>query len=124
MKAVMIAAAVVITVIVVLILVLRIRRGGGCCGEHEQAPKKLKASRRSLTDHKYTYIAEVDGMVCSNCLTRVENAFNRIDGIYAKGELSSKTVKLLSISPLTRRQAADILSGTTYTLIDLREERK
>lgn len=59
--------------------------------------------------------------MCGACLRRVENAFNSCEGFYASGELQNKTITLYTKIPLTRKQAAEMLGGTTYTLVDLEE---
>ncbi|MBR1724464.1 MAG: ATPase P, partial [Ruminococcus sp.] len=99
-------------------------RGGGCCGEHESAPKRIKPRDRDLSNYRYLYTAKVEGMVCSNCLVRVENAFNGNEGVYARGRLEGKTIKLYSKKALTRRDAAEMLGGLSYTITEFMEEEK
>ena len=116
--------AVAFSALLVLYVVRKLRKGGSCCGGgHEAAPKRIKPKDRKLSNYSFRYSAKVEGMVCSNCLRRVENSFNSKEGIYAKGSLESKTVRLYSKQPLTRREAAGILSGLSYTITEYMEEK-
>ena len=105
-------------------VVHKLKHGGSCCGEHESAPEKIKPKDKKLSNYPYKYTADVEGMVCSNCLRRVENAFNTHEGIYAKGRLDNKKVSIYSKKELDRRDAVDLLDGLSYTITDFREERK
>lgn len=54
--------------------VKKLRAGGGCCGPHEAAEKKVRVADRDKSHYPYTAVLRVDGMTCSNCVRRVENA--------------------------------------------------
>ena len=43
----------------------------------------------------YKTVLTVDGMVCSNCSARVENALNELEGVWATADVSAKTVTVL-----------------------------
>ncbi|MBR4224007.1 MAG: hypothetical protein IKR73_04275 [Oscillospiraceae bacterium] len=98
--------------------------GGSCCGEHEPTATKTGPADRDITNYRYRYTAEIEGMVCSRCVRNVENAFDAVDGIYAKAGAGTKTVMLYSKRRLSRKEAAAMLSGTSYTLTDLKEENE
>ncbi|MCR4780356.1 MAG: heavy-metal-associated domain-containing protein [Ruminiclostridium sp.] len=100
--------------LIVLATVRRIRRGGGCCGEHEGAPKKIRPADRDKSHYPYRYTARVEGIVCANCVRRVENSFNSRGGIYAKVNTDDNTVMIYSKSPLERREAAQMIDGSYY----------
>ena len=121
MTLLIIAVAAVIAVVLVWSIARKIRIGGSCCGEHEAAPRKITPADTDKTNYAHTYTLTIEGMVCGACLRRVENAFNSCEGFYASGELQNKTVTLYTKAPLTRKQAAEMLGGTTYTLVDLEE---
>ena len=63
-------------------------------------------------------------MVCSRCVRNVENAFYAAGGVYAAADLSHKTAKLYAVHPLTRKEAAAMLNGTSYTLSAFKEEKE
>ncbi|GAA6395799.1 cation transporter [Solibaculum mannosilyticum] len=94
------------TVIIVVVLaalciftvykyVKKLRYGGGCCGEHEPAEKKVKVEDRDKSHYPYTVTLTIDGMTCGNCARRVENALNRLDGVWATVDLGAAQAKLL-----------------------------
>ncbi|MBR1863813.1 MAG: ATPase P [Ruminococcus sp.] len=105
-------------------VVNKLGHGGSCCSGHEAAPKRIKPKDRDLSNYAYRYAVGVEGMVCTNCLRRVENAFNSNEGIYAKGSLENKTVRLYSKRELTRREAVGMLDGSSYTITGFMEEEK
>ena len=116
----------VVSVCIALIVILtirRIRHGGGCCGEHESAPKKIRPADRDKSHYPYRYFANVEGIVCSNCVRRVENSFNSNNGIYAKVNMDNNIVVIYSKRPLECYEAAKMLDGA-YTITDLREEKQ
>ena len=69
--------------------VRKLRQGGGCCGGHEPAEKKVKVADRDKRYYPYTVTLTVDGMTCGNCVRRVENALNRLDGVWAEVDLGA-----------------------------------
>lgn len=81
-------ATVIICLILVVICVIGIRSminrtAHGCCGGGSDDVKKVKVEDKNLEHYPYTCTVKVNGMTCSNCKKRVENAFNETDGIYA-----------------------------------------
>lgn len=40
-----------------------------------------------MSNYPYQRILEVDGMSCGDCVVRIENALNSLDGIYARVDL-------------------------------------
>ncbi len=60
----------------------------GCCGAQD-AEKKVKVSDTELSHYPYSAEMTVTGMTCSRCKERVENALNRIDGIWAEADLKT-----------------------------------
>ena len=91
---------IVIILIIAVILFFAIKNSiphfkgeGGCCGGGSAAkavkPKKIKnvIAKKTIT---------IEGMKCSNCYIRVQNALNSVDGINAKviGSRDQAVVKL------------------------------
>lgn len=99
----------------------RVRHGSSCCGEREPAPKKVRVSDRKASNYPYLYELGVDGMHCSNCARRVENAFNSSEGFWATADVGEKKVKLrtkMAIDEAVCRKAVD---GAGYTLLSMKE---
>ena len=80
------------TAIIVIILLLlcvyagysyrkKLRYGGGCCGEHDAMETKVKVADRNKKHYSYQVVLSIDGMTCSNCSRRVENALNQQEGM-------------------------------------------
>lgn len=118
-----------IVIILILIVVIggavwgtvrRIRHGSSCCGEHDPAPKKVRVSDHNEDNYPYEYELSVDGMHCSNCTRRVENAFNSQEGYWARADLSTRTVKLLSKSEVREDLCSWIVSDAGYTLLNMK----
>lgn len=101
--------------------VKRARHGSSCCGEREAAPKKVKVSDRKASDYPYVYELRVDGMHCSNCARRVENAFNSTEGLWATADVGEKTVKLRSKMALNESVCWKTVSDAGYTMLSMKE---
>mgnify|MGYP002793901071 CR=1 FL=1 len=71
------------------------RLSHGCCGGGGETIKK---------------------MTCSNCSTRIENAFNTREGCYARADSGKRTATLHSKHPLTESEAREIIRKAGYRL--------
>ncbi len=114
--------AVSIILIVVIIasiagVVKRIKYGSSCCGERDAAPSKIKVKDRNKNHYPNTYYLEVDGMHCSGCVRKIENEFNKNEGMWAKANLEYKQVKLLSKNTVDRNMASKIVSDAGFTML-------
>ena len=72
----------------------------GCCGAGGDAAKKVKVADRNKAHYPYAASLTVDGMMCAACETRVENALNALDGVWAKASSSDGRVDVLMKSPV------------------------
>ena len=118
------------TIIVILILAViiicailsirkRIKYGSACCGSHDAAPKKIRVNDKNKSHYPYTYTLTVDGMHCSNCARRVENALNSKEGLWASVKLENNTVLLRSKNLIEWDELSTVISKAGYTLIKL-----
>ena len=117
-----IAILFVLTIIVVCAILntrKRIKYGSACCGTHDAAPKKIKVKDKNKAHYPYTYTLTVDGMHCSNCARRVENALNAKEGVWASVKLENNTVLVRSKSQLEWAELSKTISDAGYTLIEL-----
>lgn len=117
-----IAVLLVIVALAVYGTVKRIRYGSACCGTKDPAEKKVRVSDRNKDHYPYRYLLSVDGMHCSNCARRIENAFNRTEGRWASADVGKKEVRLLSKHEEEERDLADITGSAGYTLLSLKRE--
>lgn len=97
----------------------RIKYGSSCCGTHDAAPKKIKVKDKNKSHYPHTYSLIVDGMHCSNCARRVENALNAKEGVWASVKLENNTVLVRSKSQLKWAELSKTISDAGYTLIEL-----
>ncbi len=120
MNAQNIPAIIVLLAIVALAVygtVKRIRFGSACCGTKEPPEKKVRVKDKNRDNYPYKYVLSVDGMHCSGCARRIENAFNRTDGRWATASVEKSEVRLLSKREETESGLADITDSAGYTLI-------
>ena len=83
--------------------------------EHRESVEKVKDKNEAHFPYTYTLI--VDGMHCSNCARRVENALNSKDGVWATVKLENNTVLVRSKSQLEWAELSKTISDTGYTVI-------
>ncbi|WP_022933071.1 heavy-metal-associated domain-containing protein [Treponema bryantii] len=115
--AIVIFVLAIIVVCAILSIRKRIKYGSACCGTHDAAPKKIKVKDKNKAHYPYTYNLNVDGMHCSNCARRVENALNSKDGVWAKVNLEKKSVLVRAKNSLEESELSKIISDTGYTVI-------
>ncbi|MCR4715705.1 MAG: hypothetical protein K5656_00860 [Lachnospiraceae bacterium] len=108
--------------LIVMSIVKKIKFGSSCCGEHEAGIDSIKAKDSNPGHYNYHYSLIVDGMVCGNCVKRVENLFNKTGQMLAIVDLSKKYVSLHSMSELTRQDTAKMLDSAGYTLMKFSKE--
>ena len=99
----------------------KLRYGGGCCGEHEGAVKKVKVADRDKTHYPYETVLTIDGMTCSNCVRRVENALNQLDGVWAQVDLSKAAVRMKQ--PLPEDTLRDAVRAAGYIVLSVQNNQ-
>ena len=109
----------IIVVCAILSIRKRIKYGSSCCGTHDATPAKIRVRDKNKAHYPYTYTLIVDGMHCSNCARRVENALNSKEGVWAKVNLENKSVLMRAKSQLKWEDLSPIISAEGYTLIEL-----
>lgn len=81
--------------------------------------KKIRVKDRNSSNYPYCYTLKVDGMVCSGCVRKVENAINSDGQLWATVNLERKEVRVLAKKTMTRDDFMNLLKGTSYTLLDV-----
>lgn len=84
-------STIIIVLVLVLICIFAARKyignlRHGCCGGGPDEVK-VRVKDKNTANYPYTMTLKVEGMSCSNCTSRVENALNRLDGVWAKVSL-------------------------------------
>ncbi len=119
-----VAAAIFAGAIILLIIMMKnkLLHGGSCCGGHEAPESKVKVADKNISHYDYHYEASIEGMVCSNCVTRVENALNRNEGIYAKVDLGNKKAVIHSKKELSKDEVFGYLKELPYTIMTFKQK--
>ncbi|MDO4302884.1 MAG: cation transporter [Bacillota bacterium] len=86
----------------------------GCCGSGGDEVKKVKVQDRDLSHYPYSYGMKVEGMTCSNCKKRVENAFNEKEGFWAKVDLKENSVQVYSKQQVPKEELRAIVRKAGY----------
>ncbi len=117
---IIIMALVLVIGIAVYSTVHRVRYGSSCCGERDPEEKKVKVADRNKNNYPYTYVLKVDGMHCSNCARRVENALNAVNGRWAIADVSKKEVLLRTKSEENESELGSVIAKAGYTMLSLK----
>ena len=105
-------------------VISKLRHGGGCCGEHEAPAKRIRAADQNPSHYRYHYTAKIEGMVCGNCVRRVENLFNETADCFASADLAEKVVEIHTNRKTERTECAKMLENIGYTLIEWEEQHE
>ncbi len=119
-----VAAAIFAAAIILLISMMKKKlvHGGSCCGDHEAPEPKVKVKDKKISHYDYHYETTIEGMVCSNCATRVENALNKNEGIYAKADLGNKKAVIHAKRALSKEEVLGYLKELPYTIMDYNQK--
>ena len=84
-----------------------------CCGSAETVlPQRVEDTDES--HYPFKYIVSINGMKCSNCAARVENAINGSGDTWAHVNLGRQGAEVLSKKEKTEEDFAKSLKGTGY----------
>ena len=76
--------------------------------------KKVKAEDTDVSHYPYHFEVEVEGMTCSQCKKRVENAFNEKKGFYAKVNLKQKKAQVYAKEQISTQEIQGIVRRSGY----------
>ena len=100
-----------------------LRCGGGCCGEREAPDRKVKVGDKNKSHYPYTLYLKVDGMTCGNCVRRVENALNRLDGVWASVEMDRHMATVHMKESLSEETLKKAVKDAGYLVLQVSGER-
>jgi copper chaperone CopZ len=99
------------------------KSGSSCCGGPEAVlPKPVADTDES--HYPYKYYVSIDGMMCSNCAAKVENAINKSGDVWANVDLGRKRAEVLSKSEKAEDDFAKALKGTEYKVTGYEQIKK
>ena len=92
----------------------------GCCGAGgDDGPgAKVEPKDTNKDNYKYTADVKIEGMHCDNCVRKVENAVNRIDGAWANVDLGSNSAKILLKDPKLEKQIKMAIANNDFLVTD------
>lgn len=116
------------TAVIVIVLVLfciyvlwgyvrKLKKGGSCCDVNEEAEKKVKVKDKNKSHYSYEMDFKIDGMVCANCVRRVENALNSMEGTWAAVDLIGRRAKVLLKNKPDEDAVRKAVLNAGYTVI-------
>lgn len=95
---------------------LRKRAESGCCNAGGERTERVKVSDKDASHYPYTALLQVEDMHCQSCHRRVENALNRLDGVWGSVEngLSHGNVRVRMKKALSEKQLRSAIQGAGY----------
>ncbi|MBR2539430.1 MAG: cation transporter [Mogibacterium sp.] len=91
-----------------------------CCGTAETVlPRPVDDTDES--HYPFRYNLAIDGMMCSNCASRVQNALNAGGDVWAKVNLGRHRAEVLAKSEKTEDDFARLLKKTDYKVVGFEE---
>ena len=91
-----------------------------CCGSAE-AVSARKPADTDVSHYPFRYLLMIDGMSCSRCAVRVENALNALPGIWGKVDLAKNQADVRAKSSMDQARFAAALQDASYSLTDCTE---
>ncbi len=95
--------AIIIALALVCFLAIRsyIRKlAHGCCGTGGDNEQRISKTT-DLSGYAHHYSVKIGGMTCKNCALRVENAFNRQEGLAARVDFKTGLAEVASNARIT-----------------------
>lgn len=89
---IIVGVIVVVCVIAIVNYGRKLRRG--CCTNSDAQEKKVHVQDRDRSHYPYETVIAVEGMVCSKCTRRVENALNSMDGVWAEADAEKNIARV------------------------------
>ena len=121
------AASLIIVAIMILILFISVKGAishfkgeGGCCGG---GSRDVKSKPKKLAKVNCVKVAEIEGMHCEHCYTRVHNVLNSINGINAKIEGRKGRAVIRFENDPDDALVKEAIENLGYTVVSLKEKR-
>ena len=79
---------------------------------------KLTEEGKKMESRKVEIV--IDGMACSHCSGRVEQALNALEGVTATVDLAQKTAFLTVTSDITNEKLSAIVADCGYKVVEIK----
>ena len=86
------------------------------CGAGGDAQKRVRVRDKNKEHYPYCVKIGVDGMTCSHCRERVENALNQEEGVWAQVNLKEGSAVVRMKRELSREELERIIRRAGYTM--------
>ncbi len=93
----------------------------GCCGGESDSPKKIKVKDKNSDHYPYSATIKIDGMTCSHCKMRVENALNENEGVWADVNLKEGLADVKMKKQYSADELKRIVTKAGYTVENVKE---
>lgn len=110
---------IIIAIVAALILVAvrsMMQKKGGCCSSGNDV--KIKVKDKNAANYPYQAVVKVNGMTCSKCKVRVENAFNE-EGMWAEVNLKDATAVVRMKEKITEERIEILLKRFGYEAVNV-----
>lgn len=92
----------------------------GCCGSGGDPPeKKIRVTDTKEEHYPYVSIIQIPDMTCKNCVRKIENAFNCVEGIWAKISLKRQEAIVRYKEPMLEDKLKEIVEKAGYTVKEI-----
>lgn len=108
--------AVIIAVCTIAVVSYGKKLSKGCCGTAGD-----KETRIALKKGDFPNVTKVSigGMTCDKCAIRIENSFNRLDGVSASVDHKSGVAEIRSAEPLSEFIIRKTVIDLGYTILNI-----
>lgn len=88
----------------------------GCCGSGGDTVKKVRVRDRDPAHYPHCVRIAVEGMTCSHCQQRVENALNAEEGVWAQADWKAGSALVRMKTPVSEDILRKIITRAGYTV--------
>ena len=89
----------------------------------KERSRRGRVADRDKTHYPYETVLTIDGMTCSNCVRRVENVLNQLDGVWAQVDLSSRKAAVRMKQPLPEDTLRDAVRAAGYIVLSVQNNQ-
>lgn len=105
-----------ILAICVIAAAVSIRKGGTCsCGSCSDA-KPIRVRDRNPHHYSHEAMIRIEGMTCSGCAVKVDNALNQMDGVWSRTDRNQNQADVLMKEPLDEKLLRQKVREAGYSI--------
>lgn len=117
----------IICIIIIVICVFGIRSytkrlTHGCCGGGGEVEKRVRPKDKNPGHYPYISQIKIEGMTCSNCAARIENAFNSMDGMWAQADSGTGNVAVRMKEKCEEKELKRTVERLGYRVVEVETE--